>query len=174
MGTSSSTITWKEEKGALSPLRPRAHDLRNTSGLRGPEKGSQHLSVRHGLGCLIGNHSPLWVVSPRLLLPSPPPADGYCQPDSSWQGRNKDPKLQGPSLDEAYPWRCQGPFPQSHCHGPDREKPPGRALHPQVLQKTRSWGSTLGEDEEPQNVRCFFFLLAQVPRSRLRSLNLHP
>lgn len=147
-----------------------------------PEKGSQPSSARHRLGCLVGHHSPLWVLSPpplpllsplKLCLSHDRAADGYCQPDSSWRGRNRDPELQGPSLDEAHPWRRQGPSPQSCCQEPDTESPPGRALHPQVLWKTRSWGGTLRGDEAPQNGLCSSFQ-APAPLSRLRSLNLRP
>lgn len=114
-GTSSSTTTGKREKGALYPSRQRANDNKHIWS-ESARKGQPVLSARPGPGCLIGYHSSLWVLSP-LPPPSLPPlklciahdsaAGGYCQPDSSWRGRNKDPELQGPSLDEAYPWRCQ-------------------------------------------------------------------
>lgn len=37
-GTPSPTITWKREKGALSPLSQRANDTINTFGLRARER----------------------------------------------------------------------------------------------------------------------------------------
>lgn len=109
----------------------------NTFGLRVPEKGIHwHRKGQPALICQVWAWLPHWLPqatlgtvtpastvtappAPKLCRSHDPAAHGYCQPDSSWWGRNKDPELQGPSLDEACPWRCQGPFPQSCCPEPD-------------------------------------------------------
>jgi hypothetical protein len=40
VGTSSITVTWEKNKGALAPLRQTTHDTINTLGLRVPGKGT--------------------------------------------------------------------------------------------------------------------------------------
>lgn len=93
--------------------------------------------------------------------PMTPVGDRCCQPGSSCWGRNKDPELQGLARGEAYGWQRQGSFPQSCCESQTRGTLLGAPLGPRVLWKSRPWGSTLREEDEPRNV----FVPPSCPRS---------